>query len=276
MWNKVGVIKLTVLITGASGGLGRALALECADRGFDVFLTDINAESLERIKNGILRQYDVRVYTKPCDITKDSDVDSLINHAKEAGIKLDMLLNVAGIDHEGGFTTQGFDNIAEILRVNIEATLRMTYKALSIRRKTGRFYIVFVSSLASMYPMPLKATYAASKRFLFDFSLALGRELKGENVKVLALCPGGMPTNETCIAAIEAQGFWGTVTTNTLEKVANRTISRALRGRKVYFPGIINRLFSIAARVAPVSMVTELLHRRWHKAQEKWIVNQNT
>lgn len=165
---------MTVLITGASGGLGRALALECADRGFDVFLTDINAESLERIKNGILRQYDVRVYTKPCDITKDSDVDSLINHAKEAGIKLDMLLNVAGIDHEGGFTTQGFDNIAEILRVNIEATLRMTYKALSIRRKTGRFYIVFVSSLASMYPMPLKATYAASKRFLFDFSLALG------------------------------------------------------------------------------------------------------
>lgn len=269
-------MNLTVLITGASGGLGRAFALECADRGFDIFLTDINAESLVRIKNGVLRQYDVHVYTKPCDITNESEVDSLINHAKEVGIKLDMILNVAGVDHEGGFTTQSFDNIAEILRVNIEATLRMTYKVLSIRRKTGRFYIVFVSSLASMYPMPLKATYAASKRFLLDFSLALGQELKGENVKVLALCPGGMPTKDSCIEAIEAQGFWGVATTNTLERVAHRTISRTLRGRKVYFPGIVNRLFSIAAKIVPVSIMTKLIHSRWHKAQEKWLVNQST
>jgi short-subunit dehydrogenase len=266
---------LTVLITGASGGLGRAFALECADRGFDILLTDIHAEGLERVKNGILRQYDVRVYAKPCDITNSSEVDSLIHYAKEAGIKLDMLLNVAGIDHEGGFIALNFDNVTEILRVNIEATLRMTYKALSLRRKTGRFYIVFVSSLASMYPMPLKATYAASKRFLLDFSLALGQELKGENVKVLALCPGGMPTNAGCIEAIEAQGFWGKATTNALEKVAHRTISRALCGRKVYIPGTINRLFSVAAKIVPVGMITRLIHNRWHKAQKRWIVNQS-
>jgi len=265
---------LTVLITGASGGLGRAFALECADRGFDILLTDVNEEGLEKVKKGILRQYDVRVYSKACDITDDSGVDSLIDFAKEIGIRLDMLLNVAGIDHEGGFTTQSFENIAEILRVNIEATLRMTYKALSIRRKTGRFYIVFVSSLASIYPMPLKATYAASKRFLLDFSYALGQELKDENVKVLALCPGGMPTKASCIEAIEAQGFWGELTTNALEKVAHRTITRALYGRRVYFPGTINRLFSIAAKIVPVSIITRLIHSRWHKAQEKWLVNQ--
>ncbi len=267
---------LTVLITGASGGLGRAFALECADRGFDILLTDINAEGLEKVRNGILRQYDVRVYIKPCDITDDSAVDCLINYAKEVGIKLDMLLNVAGIDHEGGFAKVSFDNITEILRVNIEATLRMTYKTLSIRRKTGKFHIVFVSSLASMYPMPLKATYAASKRFLLDFSLALGQELKDENVTVLALCPGGMPTKASCIDAIEAQGFWGELTTNALEKVAHRTISRALYGRKVYFPGTINRLFSIAAKIVPVSIITRLIHSRWHKAQKRWIASQST
>lgn len=261
------MIYLTVLITGASGGLGRAFALECADRGYDILLTDINTEGLERVKNGILRQYDVRVYTKPCDITDDSDVDSLIKYAKDVDIKLDMLLNVAGIDYEGGFAANSFDNIKEILRVNIEATLRMTYKALSIRRKSGVFYIIFVSSLASMYPMPLKATYAASKRFLLDFSLALGQELKRANVKVLALCPGGMPTKTSCIEAIKAQGFWGEVTTNALEKVAHRAISGVLRGKKVYFPGIVNRLFSIAARIVPVGLITRLIFSRWHKAQ---------
>lgn len=275
MRNESGGIRLTVLITGASGGLGRAFALECADRGFDLLLTDINAEGIERVKNGILRQYDVYVYTKPCDITKENEVDALINYAKDANIKLDMLLNVAGIDYEGGFTAQSFENITKILRVNIEGTLRMTFQALSIRRKTGKFYIVFVSSLASMYPMPLKATYAASKRFLFDFSLALAQELKSQNVKILTLCPGGMPTVPSCIEAIKAQGFWGEITTNALEKVARRTISKALRGRNVYFPGVINRLFSMAARIVPFWIITRLIYSRWQKAQAKWIAKQN-
>lgn len=275
MRNESGGIRLTVLITGASGGLGRAFALECADRGFDLLLTDINAEGIERVKNGILRQYDVYVYTKPCDITKENEVDALINYAKDANIKLDMLLNVAGIDYEGGFTAQSFENITKILRVNIEGTLRMTFQALSIRRKTGKFYIVFVSSLASMYPMPLKATYAASKRFLFDFSLALAQELKSQNVKILTLCPGGMPTVPSYIEAIKAQGFWGEITTNALEKVARRTISKALRGRNVYFPGVINRLFSMAARIVPFWIITRLIYSRWQKAQAKWIAKQN-
>src|SRR5690554_3968416 len=119
---------MTVLITGASGGLGRALALDCAGRGYDLFLTDINVDGLYKLKAGIERQYDITVRIKPCDITNDKAVDSLILFAKETGIRLDMLLNVAGIDHEGSFTEQSFEKISEILRVNIEATLRITYK----------------------------------------------------------------------------------------------------------------------------------------------------
>lgn len=261
---------MSVMITGASGGLGRAFALECAERGYDILLTDIDGQKLDKVKSGIERQYDVGVYAIPCDITNDSATDSLIAAAKNANIKLDMLINVAGIDHEGAFTEQRFDHIAEILRVNIEGTLRITYKTLAIRRSAGKFHIVFVSSLASMYPMPLKATYAASKRFLLDFSLALGQELKHENVSVLALCPGGMPTTANCINAIEAQGFWGGATTNALERVVHRTISRSLCGRKIYFPGAINRTFSLAANIIPSSIIAKLLYKRWNRAQGKW------
>jgi len=266
-----GGLKMTVLITGASGGLGRAFALECAERGCDLLLTDINAEGLERVSQGIERQYDVRIYKKPCDITNDEAVDEFIAFAKDNDVRLDMLLNVAGIDHEGGFTQRSFEKISGILRVNIEATLRMTHKALGLRRKRGRFYIVFVSSLASLSPMPLKATYAASKRFLLDFSIALGQELKDDNVSVLALCPAGMPTTEESIQAIEAQGFWGRATTSGLEKVAHRTIKRALRGRKVYVPGMLNRTFSIAGRMISPCAVAKLLYHRWHNAQQKWL-----
>jgi short-subunit dehydrogenase len=124
---------MTVLITGASGGLGRAFALDCAERGWDLILTDINAAGLARVRQGIERQYDVNILAKACDIKSDSDVDSLIKLLCENNIRLDMLLNVAGKDYEGGFTQRSFDKITEILRLNIEATLRMTYKALSLR-----------------------------------------------------------------------------------------------------------------------------------------------
>jgi short-subunit dehydrogenase len=260
---------MTVLITGASGGLGRAFALDCAERGWDLILTDINETGLSRVRQGIERQYDVSILTKACDIKNDTEVDNLIKLINDKGLRLDMLLNVAGKDYEGGFTQRSFDKITEILRLNIEATLRMTYKALSLRRRTGRFYIVFVSSLASLYPMPLKAAYAASKRFLLDFSYALGQELKNDNVSVLSLCPGGLPTTAEAIRGIEAQGFWGTVTTNKLEKVAHNTISRVLRGRRLYIPGGLNRLLSILARFVPAQTIAILLLKRWSKAQKK-------
>lgn len=265
---------MNVLITGAAGGLGRAFALDCAARGYDLVLTDVDAAGLDCVARGIERQYDVRVYALPCDITDDREVDGLIARVGEYQIKLDMLLNVAGLDHEGGFIGRSFENISSILRVNIEATLRMTHKAMALRRKTGRFHIVFVSSLASMYPMPLKATYAASKRFLLDFSIALGQELKGQNVAVLALCPGGLPTREDCIRAIEAQGFWGNATTNALEKVAHRTITRALDGRRVYVPGVLNRLLSIAGKLVSPLAIAKLLYGRWSRAQKEWLAPQ--
>lgn len=265
---------MTVLITGAAGGLGRAFALDCAARGYDLLLTDIDAAGLERVSRGIRRQYDVRVCAMPCDITDDKEVDGFIADAKEKGIRIDMLLNVAGLDYEGGFTKRSFEDIDRILRVNIEATLRVTYKAMELRRKTGRFHIVFVSSLASMFPIPLKATYAASKRFLLDFSIALGQELKDRNVAVLALCPGGLPTREDCIRAIEAQGFWGIATTNALEKVAHRTINRVLCGGKVYVPGALNRLFSAAGKMVPPCAVAKLLYGRWNRAQKEWLTTE--
>lgn len=263
---------MRVLITGAAGGLGRALAIECAGRGYDLILTDINNLGLELVKQGILRQYDVDVYITPCDLTNDEEVEKLIQQAEERGLRIDMLFNVAGLDYEGGFMQRNFEQISRILRVNIEATLRVTYRALRLRKKNSRFQIVFVSSLASQYPIPLKATYAASKRFLYDFSLALGQELKGEDVSVLVLCPGGLATTEEAINGITAQGFWGSATTNKLEKVARRTITRALRGRRTYIPGVLNRLFSLVGKVVPADFAVKILYHRWVKAQKKWLM----
>ena len=262
---------MNVLITGAAGGLGRAMAVECARRGYDLFLTDINESGLSAIKTGLERQYDVRVVFRSCDLTDSDSVDELLVFADQLHIRFDMLLNVAGIDFEGGFQSKEREKIVRIVNINNAATLRITHAILERRREDKTFYTVFVSSLASMFPMPLKATYAASKRFLLDFALALRQELKHENANVLVLCPAGMVTTEENIAAIDAQGFFGSITTNPLERVARRTIDKVLDGEAQYIPGGFNCFLSVLGRIVPRRAVAAVVYWRWNNAQKKWM-----
>lgn len=101
--------------------------------------------------------------------------------------------------------------------------------------------------------MPLKATYAASKRFLLDFATSLRQELKSEDVNVLTLCPGGMVTTQETMRSIKAQDFWGDATTNPLEGVARNTIDRALAGKSINVPGKLNQILSFLGKVIPRS-----------------------
>lgn len=261
---------MLALITGAAGGLGRAMAGECAARGYDLILTDAREDALHSIQHGMERQYGVRVTTLACDLTSAEGVAGLLSHMDREGAYPDMLLNIAGIDYEGPFLQQNCEALLSIVRLNIEATMRLTHGVLARREPKQRFHIVNVSSLASLYPIPLKATYAASKRFLLDFSIALGRELKNEGVSVLALCPGGLATTREALLGIAAQGFWGNVTTNRLSVTAHRTISRALAGRHIYIPGAVNRVLSALGRLVPAGLVANLLYRRWDTAQAQW------
>lgn len=262
---------MTALITGASGGLGRAMATECAALGYDLYLTDLNEQRLLEIKEGICRQYDVDVYIKACDLTSKQQVKELFGDIEQLGIELSMYLGVAGLDFEGGFTKRECDRIIDIVNINIAATLRVTHGALAHRDKDNKFNVVIVSSLASQYPIPLKATYAASKRFLFDFSIALRQELKKENVNVLTLCPGGMPTTQEAMSGIAAQGFWGRATTVSLPKVAQKTIAKVQKGRGVYIPGAVNRVLTWFSKLIPKTFIAKLLFKRWDDAQEKWL-----
>lgn len=260
---------MNVFITGAAGGLGRAMAVECAERGYNIVLTDCDKIHLEQIKNGLSRQFDVNIETIVCDLTDKDAVMTMVQYLDSKHMRFDMMLNIAGIDNEGAFVSRECDQIVDIIKVNVEATLQITYEILKLRNTP--FYIVFVSSLASQFPMPLKATYAASKRFLFDFALSLSVELKTSDVSVLALCPGGLATNPTVIQAIDAQGFWGKATTNRLEIVSRKTIQKVLRGDTVYFPGFLNNLFRIITPLLPRHIVANLIHQRWIKSQAKWL-----
>ena len=128
-----------VMISGACGGLGRAMALDCAQRGYDLFLTDLSQDSLNRLSQGIQRQYRVNIVTKACNLLDDRQVAEMFAYIAGEKIQLDMLLNVAGIDHEGGFTERNCREVTEIVRLNIVATLQLTHYALAHRRPGADF-----------------------------------------------------------------------------------------------------------------------------------------
>ncbi len=255
------------LITGAAGGLGKAMTLACARRGYDLYLTDLDAVRLARFADGVRRQFPVTVDSHACDLSDPGAIDGLWADVTARDIRFNLLVNVAGLDFEGRFVDIDAGRLNHIVRLNVESVISMTRAVLMSRIPGQRLHIINVSSLAAFNPMPVKAVYAASKRFLLDFSLAIGQELKGENVRVLALCPAGLPTNAACIRGIKAQGLAGRITTMDINAVARRCLSRALAGRRVYVPGLVNQIVRLVSGLLPRRLVARLIHRRWVSAR---------
>jgi uncharacterized protein len=256
-----------VFITGATGGLGKAMAAECASRGWDLFLTDLREDRLAILARGLERSFRVRVLYEAADLTDGASRAALFAKLTERKLRFRALINVAGTDHEGPFMERSAEQIQSILRLNVEATLMVTHDILGHRDETATFRIVNVSSLAAFFSMPVKATYAASKRFLLDFSLALRNELRDQNVTVTALCPAGLPTTESCIAAIEAQGILGQLTTEDIGKVAHQTIEAALRGKAIVVPGVLNQIARSLGGLVPATVVADVVGARWRMAR---------
>jgi hypothetical protein len=184
------------------------------------------------------------------------------------GLKFRGVINVAGLDYEGLFTERSNAEISSMVRVNIEATLFLTHTLLQFRNKLLPFRIINVSSLAAFFSMPVKATYAASKRFLLDFSIALRDELRDENVSVTVLCPAGLPTTQGSITSIEAQGVLGQITTADIGKVAFDTIEAAERGKAVVIPGTLNQVIRWLGGLIPAQTISFLIGRRWRAARK--------
>ena len=263
-----------VAITGAGGGLGKAFAVECASRGWDLFLTDLSPAPLEQLAVSLHNAYSIDVVVYPCDLTDAVARTNLFETIRSTGLRFWALINVAGLDYEGLFYQQTSQQIRTIIRLNIEGTLDMIHSLLEYRDPLQVFRIINVASLAAFYPMPVKATYAASKRFLLDFSRALRQEVRGLGATVTVLCPAGMPTTSACIQAIRAQGWMGQITTCDVGRVANQTLNAALAGRGLVIPGLINRMLQTLGALVPAPLVAALIGSRWKSVHQKRALDQ--
>jgi len=257
-----------VFITGATGGLGKAFAVECARRGWDLYLTDLHQQHLAVLAGGLERTYGVKVLSKSGNLMESVSRQELFEEVIEAGYRFQGLINIAGLDVEGIFSERTREELRGIVRLNVEGTLEVTHSLMDKMDPMTPFWIITVSSLAAFFPIPVKATYAASKRFLLDFSLALRDEIKARGATITVLCPAGLPTTASAIEGIEAQGLIGQLTTRNVGQVARLTVSQALRGKTIVVPGFINQVMRWAGGLVPPVILSGLLGLRWRSARQ--------
>ncbi len=255
------------VITGASGGLGGAFALQAARRGWNLILVDLPGTGLRDVGWRLSRAYAIEAECFEMDLSDSNARERLRDWISGNFINVDLLVNNAGTGCHSSFQTAPLRRLASTIDVNVQATMHLTYILLPELMRQRRATIINVSSLAAFYPMPAMAVYAASKSFVLNFSLALRAELAGTGVRVSALCPAGMVTNRETADQVRAQGFFGRVTTWEPERVASIALRQGARGRAVVIPGTVNRFLRWAGQAVPTWVVIRVIGGRWRKAE---------
>ncbi len=261
-------MKSIVCLTGATGGLGKAFFMECASRRYDMVITDMDEEKLEQVAKAAETLYGINVYHKACDLLDQESIKEFFAWIDEKNLRIWSLINVAGVDFEGAFCERTGAQVRNMVSINSVAALEFTKYALERKANDRAQRIINISSLAAFYPMPLKATYAASKRLLLDFSIALHEEIRSAGDSVTCVCPSGLRTTSDSSEKIDAQGFWGRATTVPTDKVAKKSLDMALKGKNVYIPGAASMFLRILGSLAPRKMVAQVVMKRWRRAEK--------
>lgn len=241
----------TVLITGASSGIGEAFARLFATEGFDLVLTARRLERLESLK----RELNVNVHVISADLSTASGVDSLISSISQASLTIDILVNNAGMMINNEFDQLSEDDLLQTLSLNITALTRLTHHFLPamLENKSGR--ILNVASIAAFHPIPGMDLYAATKAYVLSLTESLSENLRGTGVFMTALCPG-LTATEMAEAAIADK--LPPFMISTPEEVASEGFQALMNREVIRVPGNANRLALTWAQHQPRWLVRGL------------------
>lgn len=231
------------LITGASRGIGKALAEECAKRRMNLLLVARSLPELVAIKDDLVEKYKVDVDCIQLDLTDAKAGFFLKEYIESNDLNINCLINNAGVGLYGEFYRSDIKSQRQLIQLNIAAIVDITYHVLPHLMKQPESFIMNVSSLSAFHAMPQMSAFAASKAFVKSFSDGLRQELKDDDIRVTVLCPGPVASNFTEIAGLEKYDEnsmrWMQLTP---EKVASSAVSGMLNGKRKVIPGVINKV----------------------------------
>lgn len=255
----------TALITGASSGIGREIALQLAPDVGTLVLVARRKDRLESLQSEIsLINPAARVYVYGCDIGNRSQLESLVRWIRDEDLPLNLLVNNAGLGDFGYFADADWERGQAMLDVNVNALTRLTHAVLPGMLRRGEGAILNVSSTAGFVPIPKMAVYAATKAFVTSFGEAVRAELDGTGVSVTSLCPGPVRTEFHDVARRGADGGhfqspeWFQV---PVGRVAAEALEAVVHDRPRVIPGLAVCLAVTALSLVPICLLRGLMRR---------------
>jgi uncharacterized protein len=249
----------TVLITGASSGIGLEFATLFAKDGYHLVLNARNESRLQEIANELKSKYGVKVTVAAKDLSIPESADELTSELASAGIEIDVLINNAGFAAYGPFNETSWKEEKDMIQVNIMALTALTKQLLPgmIKRNSGK--ILNVASTAAFQPGPLMAVYYATKAYVLSFSEAVNYELRNTNVSVTALCPGATSTNFEKRANLESSRLFQSGAMDARD-VAFEGYKALMKKKSLEIPGFKNKALANLVRFLPRKSVLKIVH----------------
>lgn len=247
----------TVLITGASGGIGWELAKLFARDSYRLVLVARNRSKLEELAQNLQREFGASAIVLAEDLADLNAPGRIYDTLQRQGIEVDALVNNAGFGDFGPFAETDLKVDLEMMQVNMAALVHLTRLFLPgmVDRKKGR--ILNVSSMAAFGPGPFMAMYYATKAFVSSFSEAIADELRGTGVTVTALCPGPTRTGFQARAGTERDRLASEfMEAGVVARIGYRGL---LAGKAVVIPGLRNRLIALLVKLIPRRLATRLV-----------------
>jgi len=245
----------TVLITGASSGIGLELARLFAADGDDMVLVARSEDRLRELADGLTAKYRVHARVLAADLTRPESADEIARALAEQGVQVDVLVNNAGFGAHGQVAGIGVQRQLDVIEVNVAALTRLTALFLPgmLERRHGA--VLNVASTAAFQPGPNQAVYCATKAYVLSFTEALAEEVRGSGVQVSCLAPGATGTQFA-----DQAGMTGTrafrLGVMDVGPVAKAGHDGLLQGKTLIIPGLLNRVMAFSVRLSPRALVT--------------------
>lgn len=258
----------TALITGASGGIGKAMAHIFAKNGSDLVIVARGKDQLTGLKTTLEEAYHIKVKVIAKDLAQEEAPEALYEMTEKAGIQIDYLVNNAGFGDMGNFHETDWDNEESMIDLNMKTLTHMTklFGTAMVQRRKGK--ILNLASTASFQPGPLMSIYYATKHYVLAFSEGVANEWKDYGVTVTALCPGPTASGFQQEAGIEQSKLVKGRNLPSPEEVAAYGYQAMQKGKTVAIHGTVNKLLAMVPRLMPRNMVTATV-RKLHEPAAK-------
>jgi uncharacterized protein len=250
------------LVTGASSGIGLALARVLAREGHDLVLVARREPELAALADELKSRYGADATVIAADLSVATGPRQVFDAVTTAGLQVDVLVNNAGFGGQGRFSETDGATEQRMLAVNVVALTDMTKLFLPAMTKRGHGRVLNVASTAAFQPGPFMAVYYASKAYVLSFTEALAEELNGTGVTATALCPGVVPSGFQDAANLSKDApMLKSPGAKPPEFVAEAAYDGMMRGRRIVIPGALNKIGVQSLRVSPRRAVVSLVRR---------------